>query len=434
MPFAGALWIRVSAQVFNETADYERLAGALPAIAAEGGGIVSRYLLAIDQGTTSTRAILFDAEGVPVASAQEELTQHYPQPGWVEHDPEEIWRDDAVDVPRARSRNARRGAASGRRASASPTSARRRSCGTAPTGEPIHRAIVWQDRRTAELCRRLRGEVGDAELGEAHRPADRPVLLGDQDRLAARQRRRARAPRAERGELAFGTVDSFLLWRLTGGTVHATDATNASRTLLFDLAPPGLGRRAAAAASTIPRAILPEVRDCAAGFGATGRRCSAPPCRSPAWPATSRRRRSARPASEPGMIKSTYGTGCFVAAEHRRASARARATACSTTIAYRLGGEPTYALEGSIFVAGAAVQWLRDGLRVIADAAADASASPNGIADTGGVYLVPAFTGLGAPYWDPDARGAIVGLTARHRRRRTSRAPRWRRRSTRPAT
>jgi glycerol kinase len=367
--------------------------------------MTERFLLALDQGTTSTRAILFDSEGSPRASAQAELPQIYPQPGWVEHDPEEIWRATVSVLKRAVS-NARVDpkdiAAIGITNQRETTVLWDRA-----TGKPIHNAIVWQDRRTAEWCRRMAKEVGDDELG------NRTGLLFDAyfsgskiawmlDNVAG-----ARAA-AESGKLAFGTIDTFLLWRLTGGKVHATDATNASRTMLFNLRTQAWDETLLKAFK-IPASILPQVKDCAAEFGATTSDLLGAPVTIAGIAGDQQAATVGQACFKPGMIKSTYGTGCFVVLNTGDKFVRSK-NRLLTTLAYRLGGKPVYALEGSIFISGAAVQWLRDGLKLIRNAS-ETDALARGIEDTRGVYLVPAFTGLGAPYWDPDARGAIVGLT-----------------------
>jgi glycerol kinase len=364
-----------------------------------------RYLLALDQGTTSTRAILFDADGVPRASAQVELPQIYPQPGWVEHDPEEIWRA-TVSVLKRTLANARVAAAE--IAAIGITNQRETTVlWDRATGKPVHNAIVWQDRRTAEWCRRMANEVGDEELG------DRTGLLFDAyfsgskiawllDHVAG-----ARAA-AEAGKLAFGTIDTFLLWRLTGGKVHATDATNASRTMLFNLRTQDWDETLLKAFD-IPAAILPKVQDSASEFGAVESDLLGAAIPVTGIAGDQHAATVGQACFKPGMIKSTYGTGCFVVLNIGDTFVRSK-NRLLTTLAYRLDGKPTYALEGSIFISGAAIQWLRDGLKLVRNAG-ESDALARGIEDTSGVYLVPAFTGLGAPHWDPDARGAIVGLT-----------------------
>jgi glycerol kinase len=353
---------------------------------------MTQYLLAIDQGTTSTRAIVFDAAGTAAAMAQAELTQHFPAPAWVEHDPEEIWRD-ALEVCREALTGA--GIGAGEIAAVGITNQRETTViWERDTGRPIHRAIVWQDRRTAEACRDLR------EAGAEPLVTERTGLLLDPYFSATKiawildHVKGARA-RAERGELAFGTIDTYLVWRLTGGASHATDATNASRTALFDI--------------RVPRALLPEVRDCSADFGVARPELLGAPIPILGIAGDQQAALVGQAGLEPGMMKATFGTGCFMILNTGGQVVRSRHRLLST-VASRLDGRVTYGLEGSIFVAGAAVQWLRDGLELIGRAQDSEPLAAR--AGTGhGVYLVPAFTGLGAPYWDPAARGAILGLT-----------------------
>ena len=359
-------------------------------------------LLAIDQGTTSSRAIVFDVAGAIRASAQREFTQHYPGDGLVEHDPEEIWSATLAVTREALT------AAGGAAAAIGITNQRETTVVWDRTsGAPIHRAIVWQDRRTAERCRALR------EAGHEPMVNERTGLLLDPYFSATKlawilDHVDGARERAAAGELAFGTIDTFLIWRLTGGTVHATDATNASRTLLFDIRAQDWDD-ALLRLFDVPRAVLPEVRDSAADFGATlpGLLGEAIPIAGVAG--DQQAATVGQACFEPGMVKSTCGTGCFAIMNTGAEAVRSRHRLL-TTVAWRLGGEPVFALEGSIFVAGAAVQWLRDGLGVI-ETAAQTEALAAGLPDSGGVCLVPAFTGLGAPHWDPDARGAIFGLT-----------------------
>ncbi|MGI9416692.1 MAG: glycerol kinase GlpK [Geminicoccaceae bacterium] len=363
------------------------------------------HVLAIDQGTTSSRAIVFDRSGRPVASRQREFEQHYPQSGWVEHDAEVIWRD-TIDMSKEAI------AAAGLEADGIGAIGITNQRETVvlwdrSTGEPVHRAIVWQDRRTAELCRRLKSE--------GHEPLvqERTGLLLDpyfsSTKLAWLLDNVAGAREsAERGELAFGTIDSFLLWRLTRGRVHATDATNASRTMLFNIHTQDWDDDLLRLLN-IPRAILPEVKDCSTLFGATPAELFGAPLPITGIAGDQQAATVGQACFRPGMLKSTYGTGCF-ALLNTGETAVASTNRLLTTTAYRLNGKPTFAIEGSIFVAGAAVQWLRDALKLVADAG-DTEAIASGLDDTGGVYLVPAFVGLGAPYWDPEARGALIGLT-----------------------
>jgi glycerol kinase len=361
------------------------------------------HVLAIDQGTTSTRAILFDAEARPVAVAQRELEQHYPERGWVEHDPERIWQDTIAVVRDALSSiDPRRVAGIGITNQRETVVVWDRA-----TGAPIHRAIVWQDRRTADECARLKGEGAEDLVRSTTGLLLDPYFSATKiawilDHVAGAR------DRAVRGELACGTIDCFLLWRLTGGAVHATDATNASRTSLFDI------RRQCWDAELcrlfrVPQQLLPEVHDNSRVFGTTAPGLLEVQLPIAGMAGDQQAALFGQACFEPGMIKSTYGTGCFmlvntggeaIISQHR----------LLTTPAYRLAGKTTYALEGSIFVAGAAVKWLRDGLGVIADAAETDSMATR-VPDSHGVYMVPAFVGLGAPHWDPDARGAIFGLT-----------------------
>ncbi len=364
------------------------------------------YVLAIDQGTTSTRAMLFDRGGRPQAVAQKELAQSYPAPGWVEHDPEEIW-SSTLEVCRRvlaeRRLTAHEVAALGITNQRETTVLWERA-----SGRPLHNAIVWQDRRTAEACRKLAAE-GLSELVAA-----RTGLLLDPYFSATKiawlldHVPGARA-RAERGELACGTIDSFLLWRLTGGRVHASDVTNASRTLLLDIHREAWDAELMAALG-VPAALLPRLLPNVAEFGECERHLfgAAIPIRGMAG--DQQAASVGQACLAPGMIKATYGTGAFILL-NTGAAALASRHRLLTTIAYRLADGPVhYALEGSIFVAGAALQWLRDKLALIRHAG-ESEGLATGLADNRGVYLVPAFTGLGAPYWDPDARGALLGLT-----------------------
>ena len=363
------------------------------------------YVLAIDQGTTSTRAMIFDAALRVVAVSQEEFDQHFPRSGWVEHDAVDLWTSTAATC---RGVIEKAGIAATEIAAIGITNQRETTLiWDRKTGKPIHKAIVWQDRRTSDLCRRLREEGHEATV------TDRTGLLLDPYFSATKVRwlldnvDGARA-RAEAGELAFGTVDSWLVWNLTGGRAHVTDATNAARTMLYDIRK-GRWSRTLCEMLDIPMSLLPEVRDCASDFGTTrpdlfGREIPILGIAGDQQAAT-----VGQACFQPGMMKSTYGTGCF-ALLNTGDTAVTSQNRLLTTIAYQFEGKPTYALEGSIFIAGAVVQWLRDGLRLIRDAGETQGLAER--ADAGqNVVLVPAFTGLGAPYWNSDCRGAIFGLT-----------------------
>ena len=361
------------------------------------------HVLAIDQGTTSTRAILFDSAARPVHVAQRELNQHYPERGWVEHDPEQIWTDTLAVVREALSKvHADRVAGIGITNQRETVVLWDRS-----TGEPIYRAIVWQDRRTADECARLKADGAEKLVRERTGLLLDPYFSATKIAWILDHIQGARL-RAERGELACGTIDSFLLWRLTGGEVHGTDTTNASRTSLFDI------RRNCwddelCRLFRIPRSLLPEVHDNSRIFGTTARGLFETQLPIGGMAGDQQAALFGQACFAPGMTKSTYGTGCFMLANtgSEMVSSRHRLL---TTAAYRLNGETCYALEGSIFVAGAAIKWLRDGLGVIADAAETDSMATR-VPDSHGVYMVPAFVGLGAPHWDPEARGTISGLT-----------------------
>ncbi|MEM7043043.1 MAG: glycerol kinase GlpK [Pseudomonadota bacterium] len=363
------------------------------------------HILAIDQGTTSSRAIIFDRLGHIVASSQREFEQHYPQSGWVEHDADVIWKD-TVDVCNEAIGKAGLDAA-GIAAIGITNQRETVVLWDRSTGEPVHRAIVWQDRRTAEFCRHLKTDGHEPLVQERTGLILDPYFSSTKlawllDNVAGARES------ADKGELAFGTIDSFLLWRLTGGKVHATDATNASRTMLFNIHEQDWDDDLLALLN-IPRSVLPEVKDCSTLFGTTPAELFGTPLPVTGIAGDQQAATVGQACFEPGMLKSTYGTGCF-ALLNTGDSAVTSTNRLLTTTAYRLNGKPTYAIEGSIFVAGAAVQWLRDGLKLV-QKAGDTEAIARGVEDTGGVYLVPAFVGLGAPYWDPDARGALIGLT-----------------------
>jgi glycerol kinase len=366
---------------------------------------MGRYVLAIDQGTTSSRALLFAEDFSVAALAQEEFPQHYPNSGWVEHDAEDIWRTTLATACGAL---AKAGASASDIVAIGISNQRETSViWERATGKPIHNAIVWQDRRTADVCQKLAATgVEEAVIAKTGLRLD-PYFSATKIAWILDHVEGARA-QAERGELAFGTVDTFLLWRLTGGRVHATDATNASRTCLLDIHT-GEWDEALLRFFGVPRALLSEVRDNAAEFGSTEPELfgAAIPIRGMAG--DQQAATIGQACFEPGMMKSTYGTGCF-AVRNTGAKAIASRYRLLSTIAYQLDGKRTYALEGSIFIAGAAVQWLRDVLRVIPDAGAAGRMAQQADAAQN-VVLVPAFVGLGAPYWDSDCRGALYGLT-----------------------
>lgn len=366
---------------------------------------MTQYLLAIDQGTTSSRAIVFSAQGLPLASAQREFKQYFPQDGWVEHDAEEIWLS-ILEV--CREALASKGLKAEEVLAIGITNQRETTLvWDAATGTPIHPAIVWQDRRTADYCAGLKAAGHEARVTDKTGLLIDPYFSATKLRWILDQVPGARE-RAARGELRFGTVDSFLLWRLTGGKAHRTDASNASRTLLFNIHEQRWDDELLALFD-IPRSLLPEVLDCAAEFGTTepGLLGAAIPVLGMAG--DQQAALIGQACFRPGMVKSTYGTGCFMIQNTGDTPVRSR-NRLLTTVGYRLNGKVTYAVEGSIFVAGAAVQWLRDGIKLIGHAR-DSEALAEQTGDACGVYLVPAFTGLGAPYWDPKARGAIFGLT-----------------------
>lgn len=373
-------------------------------------------ILAMDQGTTSTRALLFDAAGRLVASAQEEFPQHYPAPGLVEHDPEDLWR---TTLRTARAAIERSGFGAGTIAAIGLANQRETTLlWDRETGRPMHRAIVWQDRRTAPLCERLRREGHEPMVRERTGLLLDPYFSATKLSWLLNELPGARAA-AEAGRLAFGTVDTWLLWRLTGGVVHATDATNASRTLLYDIRA-GRWDEGLCALFGIPPALLPEVRESAAPFGETEPSLFGATIPILGIAGDQQAALIGQACFAPGMVKATFGTGAFVLLNtgDRPVPSQNRML---TTIAYRLAGRTTYALEGAIFTAGAAVHWLRDGLGLIADPA-EAGALAEMADPAQPVTLVPAFTGLGAPWWDAAARGALYGLTRGTTRRELARA------------
>ena len=363
------------------------------------------YILAIDQGTTSSRAIIFDGKMQVKATAQMEFIQHFPQSGWVEHDVSDIWSSTASTC---RGVIEKSGVSVREIAAIGITNQRETTLvWDRETGKPIHNAIVWQDRRTSEMCQALKAEGFEAEVTEKTGLLLDPYFSGTKLKWLLDNVEGARL-RAKAGKLMFGTVDCYLIWKLTGGAVHATDATNAARTMLYNIRE-GKWDAEICARFDIPLDMLPEVRDCAADFGTTradlfGKELPILGVAGDQQAAT-----IGQACFGAGMLKSTYGTGCFALLNTGDTLVRSQSRLLGT-IAYQFDGKPTYALEGSIFIAGAVVQWLRDGLKMIREASETQplaeSADP-----TQELYMVPAFTGLGAPYWDAEARGAIYGIT-----------------------
>ena len=366
---------------------------------------MANYLLAIDQGTTSSRAVLFLRSGQPLATAQQEFTQHFPADGWVEHDPEEIWQ---TTLASCRAVIAQAGIDAREVISLGITNQRETTVlWDRASGKPIYNAIVWQDRRTAAQCDALK------QAGKEPLIQQKTGLLLDAYFSAtkiswllnnvpdARQL-------SEQGRLAFGTVDSFLLWRLTAGAAHFTDATNASRTLLFNIHDLKWDEQLLSLFD-VPASLLPEVKNSSDRFGFTDSSLFGHPIAINAMIGDQQAALVGQACFKPGMAKSTYGTGCFLMVNSGQTALKSNHQLL-TTVAYQLDGDVTYALEGSIFVAGAVIQWLRDGLKVI-ESAEESERHAEQISGSNGVYMVPAFTGLGAPHWDPDARGALLGLT-----------------------
>lgn len=366
---------------------------------------MARYILSIDQGTTSSRAILFDDKGKPSFSSQKEFEQLYPENGWVEHNPEDIWSSVLAVSKDAIKQGLSEG---GDIVSIGITNQRETTLiWDKQTGEPIYNAIVWQDRRTSEYCQQLKDQGLEAMVTDKTGLLLDPYFSATKVKWLLDNVDGARE-RAQRGELAFGTVDTFLLWRLTNGESHKTDATNASRTMLFNIAEQKWDDELLALFD-IPKEILPTVYDCSANFGVSNSDVLGIELPIQGMAGDQQAALVGQTCFEPGMVKSTYGTGAFLMLNTGNKIIKSQ-NKLLTTVAYRLNGETHYALEGSIFVAGAAIQWLRDKLKLIKHA----SETANMVADLApehGVYMVPSFTGLGAPYWNPDARGVICGLT-----------------------
>jgi glycerol kinase len=374
------------------------------------------FILAIDQGTTSSRAIVFDAKLKPKASAQKEFKQFFPDSGWVEHDVEEIWKSVLFTVKAAI-----------RKAKTSPKNIRtigitnQRETTVVwdrKTGKAIHKAIVWQDRRTSDFCGELKAAGHERTFTAKTGLLLDPYFSGTKVTWLLDHVKGARA-RAENGELCFGTMDSFLIWRLTGGKSHVTDATNASRTLLYDIHA-GTWDDELLNILRVPRSMLPEVKDCAADFGSCDARLFGAAIPIQGVAGDQQAATIGQACFEPGMMKSTYGTGCF-ALLNTGSKAVTSNNRLLTTVAYQLGGKRTYALEGAIFIAGAGVQWLRDGLKIVKNASETGTLARQADKNQN-VYLVPAFVGLGAPYWNADARGALFGLTRATSNRELARA------------
>jgi glycerol kinase len=361
------------------------------------------HILAFDQGTTSSRAIVFDRAGCIAAVAQKEFPQIFPRPGWVEHDPRDIWSSQAGVAAEALTKA---GVAASDVDAIGITNQRETTIvWDRATGEPVYNAIVWQDRRTAGICDRLRARKKDRLIRRKTGLVLDAYFSATKIQWILQHVKGARA-RARAGELAFGTVDSWLMWNLTGGSVHVTDPSNASRTMLFDIAK-GQWDDELLSLFGVPRAMLPEVRSSSEVYGETNLLGAPIPIAGIAG--DQQAAMFGQACTKPGMVKNTYGTGCFMLMNTGTKPIPSKHNLL-TTVAWKIGGRTEYALEGSIFIAGAVVQWLRDGLEVIRTAQ-ESEALAGSVPDSGGVYFVPAFAGLGAPHWDQYARGTIVGIT-----------------------
>ena len=363
---------------------------------------MSKYVLALDQGTSSSRAIAFDHEGLPVAVSQKEFTQYFPQPGWVEHDAMEIWSSESGVMAEV----AARLGVDAEIAAIGITNQRETTIvWDAATGEPVCHAIVWQDRRTSEFCDSLKAKGLTEMIQSKTGLIIDAYFSGTKVRWILENVPGARE-KAERGELRFGTVDSWLVWNLTGGKVHVTDVTNASRTMLFNIHTLEWDKEMLELLG-IPASMMPEVRSCSEIYGYTTIAGKQVPVAGMAGDQQSAL--FGQMCTEPGSVKNTYGTGCFLLMNSGEKPIDSKNNLL-TTIAWKIGDTVNYALEGSIFVAGSVVQWLRDGLGII-KSSSEAEALAETVPDNGGVYFVPALTGLGAPYWDPFARGSVYGIT-----------------------
>lgn len=363
------------------------------------------YILSIDQGTTSSRAIVFDQQGQIVSVSQKELHQHFPKDGWVEHDPETIW-NDTVSV--CRDAMFQKNITAGKLLGIGITNQRETTViWNRETGKVIYNAIVWQDRRTADYCQQLKQDGYEPIIQKKTGLLLDAYFSASKINWLLENVPNARAE-AEKGNLAFGTIDSFLLWRLTKGEVHATDATNASRTLLFNIHTQQWDD-ALLDIFNIPKSLLPEVKNCSDDFGLTRKSLFGKQVPIYGIAGDQQAATIGQACFEPGMVKSTYGTGAFMMLNTGNQVLHSKNRLLST-VAYRLNNQTTYALEGSVFVAGAAMQWLRDQVKMVHHAA-DSERLAQSVQDTDGVFFVPAFTGLGAPFWEPNARGLITGLT-----------------------
>lgn len=362
-----------------------------------------KYILALDQGTTSSRALLFDRSGSVIASAQQEFRQIFPRPGWVEHDPEDIWQSQQETMLDA----CRQAGITGKDIAAIGITNQRETTliWDRKTGEPIHNAIVWQDRRTAPICDKLQSDGHGPLIARRSGLIIDAYFAGTKIQWLLKNVKGARK-RARNGELAFGTVDSWLLWKLTEGQRHLTDASNASRTMLYNIKR-GAWDPQLLEILQVPEAILPEVRSCSEIYGETSILGHSVPIAGIAG--DQQAALFGQACHQPGMVKNTYGTGCFMLMHTGTQPVRSR-NRLVTTIAWRIGDQTEYALEGSIFIGGAVTQWLRDGLGLIQESGEIESLASR-VPDNGGVYFVPAFSGLGAPHWNPYARGTITGLT-----------------------
>jgi glycerol kinase len=364
-----------------------------------------KCVMALDQGTTSSRSILFDHAGAVRSVAQREFKQHFPRPGWVEHDPEDIW-----ETQQSTAREAMRhcGVHSEDIAAIGITNQRETTVvWNRKTGEPVYNAIVWQDRRTTDLCEKLKADGLESFFAKKTGLRLDPYFSGTKVRWILDNVDGARK-QAERGELAFGTIDSWLAWKLTQGQKHITDVSNASRTLLYNIHTQTWDDELLETLG-IPKSMMPEVRSSSEVYGKVDRRLCECGCRIAGIAGDQQAALFGQACFEPGASKNTYGTGCFLL-KNTGAEPVASKNHLLTTLAWKIGGRATYALEGSVFIGGAVVQWLRDGLGIIKKSS-DIQRLAAEVDDTGGVYLVPAFSGLGAPHWDPQARGLIIGLT-----------------------